>query len=93
MPKKITRTIEDIQEYQKQYYLKNNFKVHCVVCDKYINNTRFINHRYTNKHLRLVKDWGNMKKRKVRCDKGIPKIPKIINTETFKPYEKLFLVF
>jgi len=77
MPKPRTRTMEDIIQYQLTYYRKKNFKVYCEVCDKHINHSRFIHHRYTNKHLRLLKDVNTEPKpRKVRSDKGIPKKPK-----------------
>ncbi len=69
----MTRTAEDIRQYQLIYYRKNNFKVYCEVCDKHINHSRFIHHRYTDKHLRLSK--GIIKQRKTRSDKGIPKKP------------------
>lgn len=87
MPKPRTRTLDDIREYQLMYYRKNNFKVYCEVCDKHINHSRFIHHRFTNKHLRLLKEENaEPKPRKVRSDKGIPKKPKPPKTEfTPKP--------
>ena len=74
MPKPRTRSMDDIRQYQLMYYRKNNFKVYCDVCDKHINYSRFIHHKYTNKHLRLSKG-EPIKVRKTRSDKGIPKKP------------------
>jgi len=70
------RTIEDIRKYQHEYYKRTTYKVYCKYCDKYINSRNFIHHRYTNKHLRLMKGGEEYKPRKVRSDKGIPKKPK-----------------
>jgi hypothetical protein len=86
------RTIEDIRKYQQDYYKKNTYKVYCNYCDKYINNRNFLLHRFTNKHLRLMKNTEiKPKVRKVRCDKGIPKKPKPPVKE-FKPNETITLI-
>jgi hypothetical protein len=70
----MTRTAEDIRLYQFEYYKRNNFKVYCEVCDKYVNSPRMIHHQWTDRHLRLSK--GIIKQRKTRSDRGIPKKPK-----------------
>ena len=70
------RTIEDIRRYQHKYYKRNTYKVFCNYCNKYINSRNFIHHKYTNKHLRLMKGGEEYKPRKVRSDKGIPKKPR-----------------